>query len=197
MRFKFFTLITALLLIDSWLPAKADDLALFIKESMVNKAVSSRRVWEWKDEKQGIHLQLTDLKFKLKDGYIIGTANLHEFDSNGKRKNLNAVDKLIKRASNYKDLAIVQLITQVGLTPDHRKVILHNTKFTQFDNRFLPGFIENTIILSEINRRFAKEIDNKVIYEFPRQMPLEISKLHTTKEAIEVYGNLIMPCNVN
>jgi hypothetical protein len=178
-------------------PAQAEDIALFIKESMVNKAISSKKMWEWKDEKQGVDLQLTDLKFSLKDGYIIGTANLHQFEQTGSQKNLSTVDRLIRRASNYKDLAIVQLVTQVGLTPDHKRVILQNTKFTQFDNKLLPGFIEKTFVLSEVNRRFAKEIDGKVIYEFPQNMPIDINRLKTSRQAIEVYGDLIMPCTLN
>lgn len=165
----------------------AEDFALFIKESMVNKAVSSKKVWEWKDPKNGINLKIKNLKFSFRDGYILGIADLDELT--GVSSGLgDAMDKFIKRASQS---ANVQLITQVGLSPDHKKIILQNTKFTKFDNKYLPTFLENAFVLNEINRRFAKEIDGKTIYQFPANMPLDINNLKITHESIEVYGNLL------
>ncbi len=178
--------------------ASADDFVLFIKESMVNKAIGTRKVWEWKDEKQGVYIKLKDLNLKLKDGYILGTANLDQFEQTNKTKAnvFNPMDQLLKRAANMKDLASVQLIAQVGLTPDHKRVVLQNTKFTQFDNKYLPGFIEKSFLLGEINRKFAREIDGRTLYEFPNNMPIEISNLKINREAIEVYGNLLAPCKI-
>ena len=165
-----------------------EDFALFIKESMVNKAIASKKVWEWKDSKNGLNLKLKNLKFSFKDGYILGIADLDEIK--GVSSGLGGtVDRLIKGASQS---ANVQLITQVGLSVDHKKIILQNTKFTKFDNKYLPAFVENAFILSEINRRFAKEIDGKIIYQFPQNMPLDINVLKTTHESIQVYGDLLM-----
>jgi hypothetical protein len=192
-----FTVLILFISLGTSSEVNADDLALFLKESMVNKVVSSKRVWEWKDEKQGVTLKLSDLKLYLKDDYILGIAHLDQFEkANTTQKNLSTIDKLMKKASQMQDIAVVQMVSQVGLSADHKKVILQNTKFTQFDNKYLPGFIEKGFLLGQVNARFAKEIDGKVIYEFPASLPFEITRLKLNSQAIEIYANLLMPCTL-
>jgi len=193
----YFLLVTCLFIsLINPVVSKAEDFALTIKESMLNKAISSKKTWEYKDDKAGVYLKLSNLKFFLKEGFIVGNMNLDKYKQNTSTGN-HTLDGLLKRASEINGIAAVQLTTQIGLAPDHHKIVLKNTKFTHFNNRYLPAFIENGFILSQLNKQFAHQIDGKVIYEFPESFQLDISDIMTSVSGIQIKGDLLMPCSLN
>jgi hypothetical protein len=172
--------------------ASAEDFSLSLKENLLNKVISSKKVWEYNDKENGIYLKLSDLRFEVSSAGILGSAKIQEF----KQANAPAsiINSLIKQASDAHEIGNLKFLTQVGLNEDHQKIVLKNTKFTAFNNRYLPRFLENGVILKELNKKFAKEIDGKVVYEFPKSFAVDVSKISTLQDEVILSGDLAAPC---
>lgn len=190
---RFFLLI---LLIPSFsLASASQDFSISLKENLINKVISTKKTWEYEDKVQGIYLKLSNLKFEIINGSIIGSAKVNKFKQLNSSKN-DLLGELMKHASDTNDIGTIKLLTQVGLNEDHQKIILKGTKFTSFDNRYLPRFVENNFILKELNKKFAKEIDGKIIYEFPKGFSVDIIDVKALNKEILIDGNLALPCNL-
>jgi hypothetical protein len=165
-----------------------EDFILTLKESFLSKAFVNQRNFEYKDN-QGNYLKLSNLKLSLDDGFIKGSVNLDKFKQNHYTNN-SVLDGLIRKVSEMDNVAVVKLKTEIGLSKDHQKLILKNTKFTSFDNKYLPAFIEQTFVLGELNRRFSSQINGQTVYKFSDNSQVDIYDLQIAKKGIQIKGIL-------
>jgi hypothetical protein len=174
-------------------PSHSSDFTLLLKESLLNKAIASKKNWEFFDKKAGVHIKLSDLHFVVQDGFIVGKMNLDKYEQKANFGN-PLLDSLTNKISQMNNLAVVELKTEVKLSDDKRKLSLQHVRFTKFDNKYLPSFLENGLLLDELNRRFSKEINGRVVYEFPKESTVEINSIDTVPGAIRIDGNLVESC---
>ncbi|MDX1921264.1 MAG: hypothetical protein SFU25_11095 [Candidatus Caenarcaniphilales bacterium] len=177
------------------LASRCQDFAIALNESLLNKVISSKKIWEYEDKVQGIYIKLSNLKFNIVNGNIVGSAKVNQFkqlNSSSSGVIAGLMPKLIQNASDMNDVGTIKLQAQVGLSESHQKIILKNTKFTSFDNRYLPRFIEDAFVLKELNKKFAKEIDGKIIYEFPKSFAVDILDVRAVNKEIIIDGNLAL-----
>ncbi len=165
-----------------------EDFVLTLKESFLTKAFANQRDFEYKDD-QGNYLKLSNLKLSLSEGFVKGSVNLDKFKQNHYTNNA-ALDSLIRRVAEMDNIALVKLKSEIGLSKDHQKLILKNTQFTSFDNRYLPSFIEQNFVLGELNKRFASQINGRTIYKFSDNSQVDIYNLQISGQGIQLKGIL-------